>query len=66
MTILAPQPELDAETRKRLDEAYRQAISLVRTLAPVLGYPCPIADRKDRRKTTGSPLAHYAILDTDK
>jgi hypothetical protein len=59
-------PQLTPEQRKHLDEAYRQAISLVRTLAPVLGYPCPIVPREERNKPTPSVLTDCAILDTDK
>lgn len=35
--------------RRQLEELYRQQISAVRTLARLLGYPCPIATRAERR-----------------
>lgn len=38
---------LEAE-RKALDELYRMQINSVRTLAKILGYPCPIVPRNDR------------------
>lgn len=37
------------EQRKQLEELYRQQVSAVRTLARLLGYPCPIVRREDRR-----------------
>lgn len=40
-------PMLDAE-RKALEELYRLQVNSVRTLARVLGYPNPIADRRER------------------
>lgn len=45
----APTQSITIEDRKRLEELYRQQISAVRTLARLLGYPCPIADRAERR-----------------
>lgn len=44
--------------RQEAEEAYRQAISLVRSLARQLGYPCPIVSRQERR----NPV-HQAIDD---
>lgn len=35
--------------RRQLEELYRQQISAVRTLARLLGYPCPIVSRAERR-----------------
>lgn len=35
--------------RRQLEELYRQQISAVRTLAKLLGYPCPIVTRAERR-----------------
>lgn len=40
---------ITTEQRKQLEELYRQQISAVRTLARLLGYPCPIARREDRQ-----------------
>jgi hypothetical protein len=37
--------------RRQLEELYRQQISAVRTLARLLGYPCPIATRAEKRTT---------------
>lgn len=48
MTALQP---IVTEERKQLEELYRQQISAVRTLARLLGYPCPIASREERRTT---------------
>lgn len=45
------QPRFTAAERRELEASYRQAISLARSLAKVLGYPCPIADRAERRTT---------------
>lgn len=48
--------QLTPSERQQAEEAYRQAISLVRSLARLLGYPCPIASRQERRN-----LVHQAI-----
>jgi hypothetical protein len=42
---------ITADQRRQLEELYRQQISAVRTLARLLGYPCPIAGRQERRAT---------------
>lgn len=47
MTSATLQP-ISPEERRQLEELYRQQISAVRTLARLLGYPCPIADRRER------------------
>lgn len=41
-------PTITTDQRKQLEELYRQQISAVRTLARMLGYPCPIAPRAER------------------
>lgn len=48
MTTLA-QPTITAEQRRELEAIYRQQIGAIRALARLLGYPCPIADRAERR-----------------
>lgn len=47
--MTAPAQFIAPEERKQLEELYRQSISTVRTLARLLGYPCPIASREERR-----------------
>lgn len=42
-------PALTPEERRTLEELYRQQVSAVRTLARLLGYPCPILSREERR-----------------
>lgn len=39
------------EQRRELEAIYRQQIGAIRALARLLGYPCPIADRAERRTT---------------
>lgn len=63
--LLTSTPPLTAEQRRHLDESYRQAISLVKTLSKVLGYPCPIVDREERRRQDQHTCSGYAILKTD-
>lgn len=43
-------PPLTPEQRKAFEELYRQQVSAVRSLARLLGKPCPIVE-KDRRAT---------------
>jgi hypothetical protein len=43
------QQPITPEQRRQLEELYRQQVSAVRTLARLLGYPCPIASRQERR-----------------
>lgn len=62
MTTGTLQP-ITTEQRKQLEELYRQQISAVRTLARLLGYPCPIASRAARREM--QYLDDRAILDID-
>lgn len=50
--------QLTTAERQQAEEAYRQAIGLVRSLARLLGYPCPIVSRQERR----NPV-HQAIDD---
>lgn len=45
------QSRISSEQRKQFEELYRQQISAVRTLAKLLGYPCPIASRQERWAT---------------
>ncbi len=47
--MTAPQPTITAEQRRELEAIYRQQIGAIRALARLLGYPCPIADRAERR-----------------
>ena len=47
--MTAPAQSITAAERRELEDAYRQTISLARSLARVLGYPCPIASRAERR-----------------
>lgn len=53
------------EQRKQLEELYRQQVSAVRTLAKMLGYPCPIVSREERRGATVRPIDVCAILNAD-
>lgn len=48
--------DLYATQRRQLEELYRQQISAVRTLARLLGYPCPIASRQERRAMPVQPI----------
>ena len=47
--MTAPAQSITPEQRRELEDAYRQAISLVRSLARLLDHPCPIATRAERR-----------------
>lgn len=47
--MTAPVQPITAAQRRQLEELYRQQVSAVRTLARMLGYPCPIASRAERR-----------------
>lgn len=58
-------PILEAE-RKALDELYSIQINSVRTLAKLLGYPCPIVDRRDRPRQDVPDIDACAILDRNK
>lgn len=42
-------PPLTPEQRQELEALYRQTISAVRSLARLLGKPCPIVSKQDRR-----------------
>jgi hypothetical protein len=55
-------PSIAPEQRKQLEELYRQQISAVRTLARLLGYPCPIASRTERRAASEQPLDDRGTL----
>lgn len=44
-----PTPPLTPEQRRAFEELYRQQVSAVRSLARMLGKPCPIKDRDERR-----------------
>ncbi len=44
-------PRFTAAERRELDAVYRQHIGAIKALARLLGYPCPIADRAERRTT---------------
>jgi hypothetical protein len=48
------QPTITAEQRRELEAIYRQQIGAIRALARLLGYPCPIADRRDRHMAVQS------------
>lgn len=48
--------QLAPEQRKVAEDSYRQAISLVRSLSVLLGYPCPIVSREERRRETSKTL----------
>jgi hypothetical protein len=54
--VTAPAQPITSEERKQLEELYRQSISTVRTLARLLGYPCPIASREERRSAPVQPI----------
>lgn len=43
---------LSEEERKELETIYRQHIGAIRSLARLLGYPCPIAERDKRPRAT--------------
>lgn len=43
-------PPLTPEQRKTFEELYRQQVSAVRSLARLLGKPCPIVDKEERRR----------------
>lgn len=46
---LAAQRTMTPDERRQLEDIYRQQIGAVRALARLLGYPCPIASRAERR-----------------
>lgn len=48
---MSEQPRFTAAERRDLEAAYRQQIGSIKALARLLGYPCPIADRAERRTT---------------
>ena len=54
--------QLTATERQEVEEAYRQAISLVRSLARLLGYPCPITSRQERRNPVHQAIDDRGIL----
>lgn len=56
------QQRITPEQRRQLEELYRQQISAVRTLAHLLGYPCPIASRAERRPIPARTVDDCAIL----
>lgn len=47
--ITALQRPFSVEERRELEAIYRQQIGAVKALARLLGYPCPIASRQERR-----------------
>lgn len=63
--MTALQQPITPDQRRQLEELYRQQISAVRTLARLLGYPCPIASRQERRAeaTMQQVLDDYGILE---
>lgn len=63
--MTAPAQPITTEQRKQLEELYRQQVSAVRTLARLLGYPCPIARREDRRASPVHPIDDRDILRYD-
>jgi hypothetical protein len=65
--MTAPAQPITDTQRRQLEELYRQQISAVRTLARLLGYPCPIADRADRaeRRTIVQDLDGCGTLKYD-
>lgn len=64
MTVL--QHPITPEQRRQLEELYRQQISAVRTLALMLGYPCPIANRQERRNPVHQAIDDRGILDLER
>lgn len=63
MTTL--QHPIAIEQRRQLEELYRQQVSAVRTLALLLGYPCPIASRAERRNPVHQAIDDRGILETE-
>lgn len=61
--MTAPQHPIAPEQRRQLEELYRQQISAVRTLAYLLGYPCPIASRQERRAAAVQPVDDCGTLE---
>jgi hypothetical protein len=59
------QPTTTTDQRRQLEELYRQQISAVRTLARLLGYPCPIASRHERRAVPMQPIDDCDTLKYD-
>lgn len=58
------QQPITPEQRRQLEELYRQQISAVRTLARLLGYPCPIASRAIRCNPVHQAIDDRGILET--
>ena len=58
--------QLTPSERQEVEEAYRQAISLVRSLARLLGYPCPIASRQERRNPVREEIDKRGIMEAER
>mgnify|MGYP001562924158 CR=1 FL=1 len=46
----APAPPIDPMTRMQMEQAYAQMLSAVVELARLLGKPCPVKGRDERRR----------------
>lgn len=64
--MTALQQPITPEQRRQLEELYRQQISAVRTLAYLLGYPCPIANRAERRALPCQNVDSGVILELER
>jgi len=55
--VRVPADLLSDEERREFEALYRQQISSVRTLARLLGYPCPLKPSREelREERRGSP-----------
>lgn len=63
--MTAMQQTITTEQRRELEAIYRQQVGAIKALARLLGYPCPIASREERRAVSHRTVDDCAILDTD-
>lgn len=61
--MTAPAQSITTAQRRQLEELYRQQVSAVRTLARLLGYPCPIANRTERRNPVEQEIDNRATME---
>lgn len=56
MTAPKSQPALPPAERAQMEQAYAQMLSAVVQMARVLGKPCPIVTREERRAQTSGTM----------
>jgi len=60
--MTAPVQSITADQRRELEAIYRQQVGAIKALARLLGYPCPIASREERRAAPYRTVDDCAIL----